>query len=49
MPVEVAAALAIPDDLLEFRAVRASGRNLDELTLEEMDRLWDDAKSAERN
>jgi MazG family protein len=29
-------------------AVRASGRNLDELTLEEMDRLWDDAKSAER-
>lgn len=29
-------------------AVRASGRNLDELSLEEMDRLWDDAKSAER-
>ncbi|HET9693577.1 MAG TPA: alternative ribosome rescue aminoacyl-tRNA hydrolase ArfB [Steroidobacteraceae bacterium] len=25
MPVEVTAALAIPDDLLEFRAVRASG------------------------
>lgn len=30
-------------------AVRASGRNLDELSLEEMDRLWDDAKSAERD
>ena len=29
-------------------AVRASGRNLDELSLEEMDGLWDDAKSAER-
>ena len=29
-------------------AVRASGRNLDDLSLEEMDRLWDDAKSAER-
>jgi tetrapyrrole methylase family protein / MazG family protein len=29
-------------------AVRASGRNLDDLNLEEMDRLWDDAKSAER-
>jgi MazG family protein len=28
--------------------VRASGRNLDDLNLEEMDRLWDDAKSAER-
>jgi MazG family protein len=30
-------------------AVRASGRNLDDLNLEEMDRLWDDAKSAERS
>lgn len=30
-------------------AVRATGRNLDELNLEEMDRLWDDAKSAERD
>lgn len=30
-------------------AVRASGRNLDDLNLEEMDRLWDDAKSAERD
>jgi MazG family protein len=30
-------------------AVHGSGRNLDELTLEEMDRLWDDAKSAERS
>ena len=30
------------------RAVRQSGRNLDELALEEMDRLWDDAKAAER-
>ena len=30
-------------------AVRATGRNLDELSLEEMDRLWDDAKSAERD
>lgn len=28
--------------------VRASGRNLDELTLEEMDALWDRAKAAER-
>ncbi|HUP47329.1 MAG TPA: nucleoside triphosphate pyrophosphohydrolase [Thermoanaerobaculia bacterium] len=30
------------------RAVREGGRNLDQLTLEEMDRLWDDAKAAER-
>ncbi|HEU4521067.1 MAG TPA: nucleoside triphosphate pyrophosphohydrolase, partial [Thermoanaerobaculia bacterium] len=30
------------------RKVRESGRNLDQLTLEEMDRLWDDAKAAER-
>lgn len=30
------------------RAVRERGKNLDELTLEEMDRLWDAAKSAER-
>ena len=30
------------------RAVRDSGRNLDQLSLEEMDRLWDDAKAAER-
>lgn len=30
-------------------AVRATDRNLDELSLEEMDRLWDDAKSAERD
>jgi nucleoside triphosphate diphosphatase len=29
-------------------AVHGGGRNLDELTLEEMDRLWDDAKAAER-
>ena len=28
--------------------VRASGRNLDQLTLEEMDALWDKAKAAER-
>ena len=31
------------------RAVRERGKNLDQLTLEEMDRLWDDAKSAERS
>ena len=31
------------------RAVRSKGKNLDQLTLEEMDRLWDDAKSAERS
>jgi MazG family protein len=30
------------------RAARESGRNLDQLSLEEMDALWDDAKSAER-
>ncbi len=30
------------------RAVRASGRNLDQLTLEQMDALWDQAKAAER-
>ena len=29
-------------------AVRSRGKNLDELTLEEMDRLWDEAKAAER-
>ena len=29
-------------------AVRASGRNLDQLTLEEMDALWDEAKAAEK-
>lgn len=28
--------------------VRESGRNLDELTLEQMDALWDEAKAAER-
>jgi MazG family protein len=28
--------------------VHGSGRNLDQLTLEEMDSLWDDAKAAER-
>lgn len=31
------------------RAVRERGKNLDELTLEEMDRLWDEAKAAERS
>ncbi len=30
-------------------AVRAGGRNLDQLTLEEMDALWDEAKAAERS
>ncbi len=30
-------------------AVRAKGRNLDQLTLEEMDALWDEAKAAERS
>lgn len=30
-------------------AVRAQGRNLDQLTLDEMDALWDDAKIAERS
>lgn len=29
--------------------VRERGQNLDQLTLEEMDRLWDDAKHAERS
>ena len=29
-------------------AVRSRGKNLDELTLEEMDKLWDEAKAAER-
>lgn len=29
-------------------AVRATGRNLDQLTLEELDALWDEAKVAER-
>lgn len=31
------------------RAVRGRGRNLDELTLEEMDKLWDEAKAQERS
>lgn len=31
------------------RAVRGEGRNLDQLTLEQMDALWDEAKSAERS
>src|SRR5712691_10176536 len=31
------------------RSVRAEGRNLDQLTLEQMDALWDDAKAAERS
>jgi MazG family protein len=31
------------------RAVRGQGKDLDQLTLEEMDRLWDEAKSAERS
>jgi len=30
------------------RAVHGSDRNLDQLTLEEMDALWDQAKAAER-
>jgi tetrapyrrole methylase family protein/MazG family protein len=30
------------------RAVRENGRNLDQLSLEEMDALWNDAKNAER-
>jgi MazG family protein len=30
------------------RSVHESGRNLDQLTLEEMDALWDEAKAAER-
>ena len=28
--------------------VRSNGRNLDQLTLEQMDALWDEAKAAER-
>jgi uncharacterized protein YabN with tetrapyrrole methylase and pyrophosphatase domain len=28
--------------------VRETGRNVDQLTLEEMDALWDEAKAAER-
>jgi MazG family protein len=31
------------------RVVRAEGRNLDQLTLEQMDALWDEAKAAERS
>jgi len=31
------------------RSVRSEGRNLDQLTLEQMDALWDEAKSAERS
>jgi len=31
------------------RMVRSEGRNLDQLTLEQMDALWDQAKSAERS
>ncbi|HJT16467.1 MAG TPA: nucleoside triphosphate pyrophosphohydrolase [Thermoanaerobaculia bacterium] len=31
------------------RAVRSEGRNLDQLTLEQMDARWDEAKSAERS
>jgi tetrapyrrole methylase family protein/MazG family protein len=31
------------------RAVRADGRNLDQLTLEQMDALWDEAKAAEHS
>jgi len=30
------------------RSVRSEGRNLDQLTLEQMDALWDEAKAAER-
>ena len=30
------------------RTVRENGRNLDQLTLEQMDALWDEAKAAER-
>jgi MazG family protein len=30
-------------------AVRSKGRNLDQLTLEQMDALWDEAKAAERS
>ncbi len=31
------------------RSVRGEGRNLDQLTLEQMDALWDEAKAAERS
>lgn len=31
------------------RAVRGQGKNLDQLSLEEMDKLWDEAKAAERS
>jgi len=31
------------------RTVRSDGRNLDQLTLEQMDSLWDEAKAAERS
>ena len=31
------------------RSARDSGRNLDQLTLEQMDALWDQAKAAERS
>jgi MazG family protein len=31
------------------RSVRGGGRNLDQLTLEQMDALWDEAKAAERS
>ena len=31
------------------RAVRSEGRNLDQLSLEQMDALWDQAKAAERS
>src|SRR5437762_1102761 len=31
------------------RAVRSEGQNLDQLTLEQMDALWDEAKAAERS
>jgi len=31
------------------RSVRSEGRNLDQLTLEQMDALWDEAKAAERS
>ena len=31
------------------RAVRSEGQNLDQLTLDQMDALWDEAKAAERS
>jgi uncharacterized protein YabN with tetrapyrrole methylase and pyrophosphatase domain len=31
------------------KKVHGSGRNIDQLTLEEMDALWDEAKAAERD